>query len=336
MIRLRHGVAPAVGLASLHRVVQAANKVMAADPAGNNSPLLVLSVQRPAQIVNYRTMNSTPTILASALALGAMLALWLTLVSSVRRHQGDLALLKTLGLRPRQVAAVISWQSTVVALVGVAAGVPVGVVAGRWLWSRFARTIDAVPQPAVPVLPVLLIALGALVLANAVALIPGQGPPGCRRPYSSEPSDHREPRYIDMGVRRGRMPRFLLGGEFRAAFPWGSSPLRWSYDESSSRPPPAANRLRAPTPPSRRPGARAGRSVPAPHRRVRRGHGLDGADVPRPITMASRSSSSWALLDGDAAWPRCPSRPEAPSGCAAAPGSRGMDGMDPEANPMTR
>ena len=146
---------------------------MAADPAGTNSPLLVLSVQRPAQIVNYRTMGSTPTILASALALGAMLALWLTLVSSVRRHQGDLALLKTLGLRPRQVAAVISWQSTVVALVGVAAGVPVGVVGGPVALGPV-RPDDGCRAVEPRCLPVLLIALGALVLANAVALIPGR------------------------------------------------------------------------------------------------------------------------------------------------------------------
>jgi len=42
-------------------------------------------------------MGETPAILASALAAGAIVALGLTLATSVRRRRRDLALLKTLG-----------------------------------------------------------------------------------------------------------------------------------------------------------------------------------------------------------------------------------------------
>jgi len=42
------------------------------------------------------------------------------------------------------------------------------------LWILFARTIDAMPQPTVPVTSVVLIALGAIVLANLVAALPGR------------------------------------------------------------------------------------------------------------------------------------------------------------------
>jgi ABC-type lipoprotein release transport system permease subunit len=174
VIRLRHGVSPAQGLASLRRLVASANSVLARDPSSNGSPLTILPVQQPAEIVNYKTMGSAPAILAAALAFGAMLALGLTLVSSVRRHRRDLALLKTLGFRQRQLGAVVSWQSSVVALVGVAAGVPVGIIVGRWVWNLFAHAIDAVPQPAVPVWQVVLAAVGTVVLANAVALVPGR------------------------------------------------------------------------------------------------------------------------------------------------------------------
>jgi hypothetical protein len=45
---------------------------------------------------------------------------------------------------------------------------------GRWLWDLFARSIHAVPAPSVPVVSVTLIALGALVLANVVAALPGR------------------------------------------------------------------------------------------------------------------------------------------------------------------
>ena len=51
---------------------------------------------------------------------------------------------------------------------------PLGIALGRWLWDLFARSIHAVPAPSVPVVSVALIALGALVLANVVAALPGR------------------------------------------------------------------------------------------------------------------------------------------------------------------
>jgi hypothetical protein len=45
---------------------------------------------------------------------------------------------------------------------------------GHQLWDLFARAIYAVPEPTVPVGPVILIVLGALVLANIAAAIPGR------------------------------------------------------------------------------------------------------------------------------------------------------------------
>jgi hypothetical protein len=45
---------------------------------------------------------------------------------------------------------------------------------GGWLWDLFARQIYAVPEPTVPRLWVVAIALGALVLANVVAAMPAR------------------------------------------------------------------------------------------------------------------------------------------------------------------
>jgi ABC-type lipoprotein release transport system permease subunit len=112
--------------------------------------------------------------LALGLAAGAVLALGLALVASVRRRRRDLALLKALGFTQRQLAAAVAWQSTVAAVIGLALGIPIGVLVGRELWTLFARSIDVVPEPTVPVLPMVLLSLGALVFANAVALLPGR------------------------------------------------------------------------------------------------------------------------------------------------------------------
>jgi ABC-type lipoprotein release transport system permease subunit len=124
--------------------------------------------------VNYRSIGDTPIILAAGLAVGAIIALALTLVASVRHRRRDLALLKALGFTPRQLTAAVAWQSTVVATIGIIIGVPLGIVVGRQLWTLFARNINAVPDPTVPVLSVILVAVGALVFANLVAAIPGR------------------------------------------------------------------------------------------------------------------------------------------------------------------
>ena len=108
-MRLRTNVEPAAALLTLKR--DAAD--MSTDP--NDGPVSVLGVQRPAEIVNYRTMGTTPALLGIGLAAGAASALGLTLIASVRRRRRDLALLKTLGFTRRQLAAVVIWQASVAA-----------------------------------------------------------------------------------------------------------------------------------------------------------------------------------------------------------------------------
>ena len=92
LVRMRRGVRPAAGLAKLQRIADQANanKTMLA----NGWTIRVLPVQRPAEIVNYRTMGNTPALLATALAIGAIVALGLTLATSVRRRRRDLRALE--------------------------------------------------------------------------------------------------------------------------------------------------------------------------------------------------------------------------------------------------
>ena len=166
-VRLRPGADRTAALNALQQIATAVT-----NPA--NFGVAVTPVERPAEIVNYRSMGSTPALLGAGLAVGAVFALGLTLVTSVRRRRRDLALLKTLGFRRRQLMAVVAWQASVAAVIGTVVGVPLGVALGRWLWVLFADQIHAVPQPSVPVPTVMLIAVGALILANVVAAIPGR------------------------------------------------------------------------------------------------------------------------------------------------------------------
>jgi hypothetical protein len=172
-VRTHANVSHSAGLRDMERIIAVAAKAFARDPNAVGDSVIILPVQRPAEIVNYQSTGGTPVVLAAGLATGAIIALAVALVATVRKRRQDLALLKTLGFTKGQLAVTLAWQATVTAIVGIVIGVPVGIAAGRQLWIIFARSIDAVPEPSVP-LSIILVAAGALVLANLVAAIPGR------------------------------------------------------------------------------------------------------------------------------------------------------------------
>jgi hypothetical protein len=180
-IRLRPGISQAAGLRSLEQIAGEYNRlahsprlVAHAGPQQLQIQASVLPAQRPAEIVNYRSMGTMPAVLSGGLAAGAVAGLGLTLVASVRRRRRDFALLKTLGFTRRQLAGAVAWQSTVIALVGLIIGVPLGIAGGRWLWLLFARELSAVPDVTIPAGSIALAGLTALILANVVAALPGR------------------------------------------------------------------------------------------------------------------------------------------------------------------
>ena len=188
LVRMRPGVSQWHGLRSLQKIADEYNQIAhsprilaQSGPTALEIQASVLPTQRPAEIVNYRTMGTMPAILSGGLAAGAVAALGLTLVTSVRRRRRDLALLKTLGFTRRQLAAAIAWQATMIAVIGLIVGVPLGIAAGRWLWLLFAAELSAVPDPVIPVASIALAALAALVLANLVAAVPGRQAARTRR-----------------------------------------------------------------------------------------------------------------------------------------------------------
>ena len=58
--------------------------------------------------------------------------------------------------------------------IGCAVGIPVGIALGRVLWDLFAGEISAVPDPTVPAGAIVVVGVAAIVLAVAVATIPGR------------------------------------------------------------------------------------------------------------------------------------------------------------------
>jgi hypothetical protein len=170
-IRARGGASEAA-LASLQTIDRRINASVGASdgqPAGG-----VIEALRPTEIADSHSIEAIPAVLGAGLAAGALCALGITLVASVLRRRRDLAVLKTLGFAGRQLATLVAAQATVALVIGSVVGVPVGVAAGRELWDLFANQIAAVPSPSVPVLLVVVIGLGAVVLGNVVAALPGR------------------------------------------------------------------------------------------------------------------------------------------------------------------
>jgi hypothetical protein len=173
-VRFKSDAPPALALASIRKIAAIGQKEIAATPNGGGSDVAVQGVLYPAEIENYRAIGIIPDLLALALALGAVVALGLTLIASVNRRRRDLALLRTLGFKSRQLLSAVAWQASVAGVVGAIFGIPLGILAGRWLWTLFANKIYAVPRPTEPVLSLIIVAVAALVLANAVAALPGR------------------------------------------------------------------------------------------------------------------------------------------------------------------
>ena len=165
LVRTKGGNNPAA-LASLQAIGRQV------DIASNGGS--VFGVLRPAEILNYGSLGTTPLLLGAALAVGAAAALGITLVTSVRRRRHDLAILKTLGFTRGQLAIAVAVQASVAALLGCVIGIPAGIALGRVLWDLFASEINAVPLPTVPGGTVLVIGVLALALAILVATIPGR------------------------------------------------------------------------------------------------------------------------------------------------------------------
>jgi hypothetical protein len=132
----------------------------------------IASPQEPVELVNFGQSVSFPLLFGVALSLFGAATMGHLLLVSVNRRRTEAGLLKVLGFLRRQVAAVVSWQATVVALVGIAAGVPLGIAAGRIAWRLFATNFGVVPVPVVPAALLAALACGVLVAANVLAVLP--------------------------------------------------------------------------------------------------------------------------------------------------------------------
>jgi predicted lysophospholipase L1 biosynthesis ABC-type transport system permease subunit len=128
----------------------------------------------PSNIDNVDELGALPAVLAAFLALLATVAAAHALVSTTRRRRHDFAVLRVLGFVGRQARRTVRWQALTVAAVGLLVGVPVGIVAGRRLWSALAHAIGVVDDWSLPWLMVALAVAVTVGVAVLLAIPPGR------------------------------------------------------------------------------------------------------------------------------------------------------------------
>lgn len=133
--------------------------------------VFVIGQGRPTDNVSFGRVESTPYILGGILAALSVATLTHLLASAVRRRRRELAILKTLGFVSGQVRATVAWQATTLVVCSLVVGLPVGLAAGRWVWTRFADGLGVVPEPRVPWLAIALLVPAAVLVANTVAAV---------------------------------------------------------------------------------------------------------------------------------------------------------------------
>ena len=164
--------AVAIDLAPGPDAARLAARIAAAGPGDTPGGTYAQPRVRGAAIVYAAQMGSQPLALALALAAAAVLSLAIALLASVRERRRQLALLKALGLTRRQVREAIAWQATIILLVAIIVGVPLGIAAGRWAWTSFAASLGVVPVTVIPGQALLAGFIGLLVAGNLLTAIP--------------------------------------------------------------------------------------------------------------------------------------------------------------------
>jgi ABC-type lipoprotein release transport system permease subunit len=135
---------------------------------------------QPQDVLLLHNVRTLPQALAAFLVVLGVAAVGHALVTTVRRRRHDLAVLRAIGLRPRQSAAAILWQAMTVALVALVLGIPLGVIVGRLSWRWVANSTPLLYVAPIAALAIVVAIPAAITLANMLAAYPATRAAGVR------------------------------------------------------------------------------------------------------------------------------------------------------------
>jgi hypothetical protein len=126
----------------------------------------------PADVANIAELGSLPEALGAFLAVIAVVALLHLLATTVSRRADDLAVLRALGATRTEIRRVVVVAAVSVALVGLVAGVPLGLALGRLVWWSVAHSIGVASDASYLAGPFAVIVPVVLAASVVVAWIP--------------------------------------------------------------------------------------------------------------------------------------------------------------------
>lgn len=127
----------------------------------------------PSDVASLGRLRSTPFLLTGLLVLLIAVTVTHALGAAVRARRRELAVLRTFGFSRRQVIRSVAVQASLIALVGLVVGLPLGIAAGRLLWTWVAESRDALVSLVTPWAGLLVVGVAVLALANLAGLWPG-------------------------------------------------------------------------------------------------------------------------------------------------------------------
>lgn len=142
----------------------------------------IIQAGQPSEVRNVTDLGRLPDTLALFLGLVAAAALGHGLVLTSRRRQHDIAVLRSLGFTPRQVAGAVLTTAGVTSALGLVLGLPLGLAAGRVVWHEVALATPVATDVALPsallavIVPLVLLAaacLAALPARQSAAVLAG-------------------------------------------------------------------------------------------------------------------------------------------------------------------
>ena len=138
------------------------------------APVPVTSAALPRDLASFGRVDGLPIAVAAILGVMAGAVLVYTLLTAIRRRRRDLAVLKALGFRSRDVARTVTVQALTLGVLALVIGLPVGVLLGRFVWRRFVDWQGIPSVPTVSALAVALIGAAVLLASTAIAVVPAR------------------------------------------------------------------------------------------------------------------------------------------------------------------
>jgi ABC-type lipoprotein release transport system permease subunit len=128
----------------------------------------------PTEVYEIRDVRWLPIALGGFLGLLAIAAVGHSVATAVRRRAREVAILRALGMTRGQSRTVVVTQASLLAVVGLVFGIPLGLALGRTVWRAVAHSTPIVYVAPTDVLALVLLIPAALLAANLLAAWPAR------------------------------------------------------------------------------------------------------------------------------------------------------------------